>query len=143
MYRNILVAHDGSELSHKAVNCAINLAAAVKAHLVALHVVPRPATSSRPRRPGQLARAAQEWAANGRGLVDAVGISALAAGVSTEAIVTQSNLVAESIMKTARKHHCDLIVMASHGRTGLKRLLLGSETQHVLMHSDIPVLVLR
>jgi nucleotide-binding universal stress UspA family protein len=42
-----------------------------------------------------------------------------------------------------QKHKCDLIVMASHGRKGLKRLLLGSETQHVLTHSHIPVLVLR
>ena len=43
----------------------------------------------------------------------------------------------------ARKHKCDLIVMASHGRRGIKRLLLGSETQHVLTHGNIPVLVLR
>jgi nucleotide-binding universal stress UspA family protein len=41
------------------------------------------------------------------------------------------------------KHKCDLVVMASHGHRGIKRLLLGSETQHVLTHSDVPVLVLR
>uniref|UniRef100_UPI003A93B8EF universal stress protein n=1 Tax=Comamonas sp. TaxID=34028 RepID=UPI003A93B8EF len=54
-----------------------------------------------------------------------------------------SELVAESIVETAKKRDCDLIVMASHGRKGLQRLLLGSETQHVLTHSHIPVLVLR
>jgi nucleotide-binding universal stress UspA family protein len=51
--------------------------------------------------------------------------------------------VAESIVAAAKKHKCDLIVMASHGRKGIKRLLLGSETQHVLTHSTLPVLVLR
>jgi nucleotide-binding universal stress UspA family protein len=55
----------------------------------------------------------------------------------------KSDLIAESIIATAKRSKCDLIVMASHGRKGLKRLLLGSETQHVLTHSTIPVLVLR
>ena len=49
----------------------------------------------------------------------------------------------EAILAAARKNKCDLVVMASHGRKGLKRLLLGSETQHVLTHGNIPVLVLR
>ena len=51
--------------------------------------------------------------------------------------------MAEAILAAAKKNKCDLIVMASHGRRGLKRLLLGSETQHVLTHGNIPVLVLR
>jgi nucleotide-binding universal stress UspA family protein len=49
----------------------------------------------------------------------------------------------ESILQTAKERKCDLIVMASHGRHGVKGLLLGSETQKVLVHSDIPVLVYR
>jgi nucleotide-binding universal stress UspA family protein len=49
----------------------------------------------------------------------------------------------EAIVDTARRLHCDLIVMASHGRRGVKGLLLGSETQKVLVHSNIPVLVQR
>jgi nucleotide-binding universal stress UspA family protein len=51
--------------------------------------------------------------------------------------------VAEAIISASKKHKCDLIIMASHGRKGIKRLLLGSETQHVLTHSTVPVLVLR
>jgi nucleotide-binding universal stress UspA family protein len=47
------------------------------------------------------------------------------------------------VISAAKKHKCDLIVMASHGRKGIKRILLGSETQHVLTHSKLPVLVLR
>ena len=58
-------------------------------------------------------------------------------------MVAHSDLVAESILAAAKKHKCDLIVMASHGRKGIKRLLLGSETQHVLTHGNLPVLVLR
>ena len=64
-------------------------------------------------------------------------------GVEVKAVLAKSDLVAEAIIAAAKKHKCDLIVMASHGRKGLKRLLLGSETQHVLTHSHIPVLVLR
>jgi len=52
-------------------------------------------------------------------------------------------MIAEAIIAAAKKHNCDFIVMASHGRRGLSRMLLGSETTHVLTHSDIPVMVLR
>jgi nucleotide-binding universal stress UspA family protein len=63
--------------------------------------------------------------------------------VKAKAVIVRSDLVAESLLSTAKKNKCDLIVMASHGRKGLKRVLLGSETQQVLTHSQIPVLVLR
>jgi nucleotide-binding universal stress UspA family protein len=55
----------------------------------------------------------------------------------------KSELVSEAIIEAARSYRCDLIVMASHGRRGIKRLLMGSETLHVLTHSHTPVLVLR
>jgi nucleotide-binding universal stress UspA family protein len=57
--------------------------------------------------------------------------------------LTGYGLVAENIIEAAKRHHCDLIVMVSHGRKGIQRLLLGSETLDVLTHSCIPVLVLR
>ena len=66
-----------------------------------------------------------------------------AKGVTVKAVTAKSDLVTEAIIAAAKKHKCDLIVMASHGRKGIKRLLLGSETQQVLTHSHIPVLVLR
>jgi nucleotide-binding universal stress UspA family protein len=72
-----------------------------------------------------------------------VAEQARAAGVEAKAVVVRSDLVADAVAAAAKKHKCDLIVMASHGRRGLKRLLLGSETQHVLTHGTIPVLVLR
>jgi nucleotide-binding universal stress UspA family protein len=63
--------------------------------------------------------------------------------VKVKPVTAKGDLVAEAVIATAKRQKCDLIVMASHGRRGIKRLLLGSETQQVLTHSHIPVLVLR
>ncbi len=147
MYQKILVATDGSTLSKKAVRSAIELAGAIGAELVALYVVPRYPVSyfegGITVSTQDIARTEQQWADQGQAVVDAVRQAAQAQGVKAKATVSKSDLVAESIMATAKKHKCDLIVMASHGRKGLKRILLGSETQHVLTHSSVPVLVLR
>jgi len=147
MYKRILVTTDGSTLSKKAVRHAIDLAAATGARLVALNVVPRYPMSyfeggmSIPTE--DVSRIEKKWAEDALAIVHAVQKAAQAAGVTASAVTAQSDLVAESIMAAAKKQKCDLIVMASHGRKGIKRLLLGSETQHVLTHSTIPVLVLR
>jgi nucleotide-binding universal stress UspA family protein len=69
--------------------------------------------------------------------------AASSAGVPCVAVQAVSDDPYESILQTAKERKCDLIVMASHGRHGVKGLLLGSETQKVLVHSDIPVLVYR
>jgi nucleotide-binding universal stress UspA family protein len=68
---------------------------------------------------------------------------ATAKAVSAKAITVKSDVVSDAIIAAAKKHKADLIVMASHGRKGIKRLLLGSETYQVLTHSHTPVLVLR
>jgi nucleotide-binding universal stress UspA family protein len=147
MYHRILVPTDGSVLSRKAMRSAIDLAASIGAELVALNVVPRYPTayfeggSNVP--PAEVARVEKQWAEQGQAVADEVGKAATKAGVKARAVTVRSDLVAEAILAAARKHKCDLVVMASHGRKGLKRLLLGSETQHVLTHGAIPVLVLR
>ena len=147
MYQRILVATDGSTLSRKAVTNAISLAELCGAELVALKVVPRYPMSyfegSMALQASEVARVESQWSDHGQSIVDAVKKAATAKGVSTKAVIAKSDLVAEAIVIAAKKHKCDLIVMASHGRKGIKRLLLGSETQHVLTHSHIPVLVLR
>jgi nucleotide-binding universal stress UspA family protein len=147
MYKRILVATDGSELSSKAVQSAIALAALSGAALVALKVVPRYPRAymegSLPVDTQNIKKIEAQWAASAQAEVDAVQAEASAQGVSAKAVVAKSDLVAEALIAAAKKHKCDLIVMASHGRKGIKRLLLGSETQHVLTHSHIPVLVLR
>jgi nucleotide-binding universal stress UspA family protein len=147
MYKRILVTTDGSALSKKAVKAAVGLAAATGAELVALHVVPRYPMSyfegGVTISPQEVSGIEKQWAEQGQSMVDAVTEQATAAGVKSRGAVARSDLVAESILAAARKHKCDLVVMASHGRKGIKRLLLGSETQHVLTHSTVPVLVLR
>ena len=147
MYRKILVATDGSDLSAKAEAAAIDLAALAGAELVALTVVNRyvqdyyeGALSLNPQRSKEIE---SEWIAQARKLVEAVQVRAEGKGVRCMPRVAQSAMVAEALIGTARDQNCDLIVMASHGRRGLSRVLLGSETQHVLTHSHIPVLVLR
>ncbi|MDO9405622.1 MAG: universal stress protein [Polaromonas sp.] len=147
MYTCILIATDGSDLSRKAVASGLQLARITGASVVAVHVVPRYplgffeggmniATE-------EVGRIEKQWADAAQALLDQVKVEAGAEGVAVKTVAAQSDLVAESILATAQKHGCDLIVMASHGRHGLKRLLLGSETTHVLTHSQIPVLVLR
>ncbi|GKS88884.1 universal stress protein [Acidovorax sp. SUPP2539] len=147
MYQRILIATDGSELSGKAVDHGLALAALSGAAVVALKVVPR-----YPRSyfeggslvdTGDAKRIEAQWTASAKALVEGVKALGSAQGVAVKAVVSKSDLVAEAVIAAARKHQCDLIVMASHGRKGLQRLLLGSETQHVLTHSHIPVLVLR
>jgi nucleotide-binding universal stress UspA family protein len=147
MYQKILVATDGSALSKKAVRSAIELASAVGAEIVALYVAARYPTSyfegGVAMRMEDIERVEKQWSDKGQAIVDAVQKAALAEGVKAKGTVSRSDLVAETIMAAAKKHKCDLVVMASHGRKGIKRILLGSETQHVLTHSAIPVLVLR
>jgi nucleotide-binding universal stress UspA family protein len=69
--------------------------------------------------------------------------AATSAGVPCTTIHVSSDDPYEAILQTAKERKCDLIIMASHGRKGVKGLLLGSETQKVLVHGDIPVLVYR
>ena len=85
----------------------------------------------------------KQWSDAAMAVVDKVKNAAEAEGIKAKAVTVSSDFTAEAIINAAKKHKCDLIVMASHGRRGMKRLLMGSETMHVLTHSHIPVLVLR
>ena len=147
MFKRILVATDGSALSKKAVASAIALAGQNDAALVALHVVPRYPRSyfegSMTVSNEDVGRVEKQWTDKALAMLDTVSARAKQDGVRIKTATVSSDLVAESIIAAARKHKSDLIVMASHGRKGIKRLLLGSETQHVLAHSTLPVLVLR
>ena len=147
MFKRILVATDGSTLSKKAITSAIALAAQHDADLVALNVIPRYPRSyfegAITFSAEDIGRIEKQWAEKAQALLDAASARAKESGVRVKTATANSDLVAESIIAAAKKHKCDLIVMASHGRKGIKRLLLGSETQHVLTHSTVPVLVLR
>jgi len=147
MYKHILIATDGSELSDKAVDSGLALAALSGAKVTAFKVVPRYPRSyfdgGVAVESSEIQRVEQQWSDAAQGLLDKIKERGSADGVVVDTVVIQSDLIAEAVITTAKERDCDLIVMASHGRNGLKRLLLGSETQHVLTHSHIPVLVLR
>jgi nucleotide-binding universal stress UspA family protein len=147
MYQRILVATDGSTLSKKAVSSAIALAATCGAELIALKVVPRYPQAyfegSIPLSSQEISRVEKQWTDEAQNQLAAVVKQAKSKSVSAKAITVKSDVVSDAIIAAVKKHKADLIVMASHGRKGIKRLLLGSETQQVLTHSHIPVLVLR
>ena len=147
MYQKILIATDGSTLSRKAVSSGLQLAALTGADIVVLKVVPRYPVSyfegGVAMSVDNVADVEKQWAEAAMAVVDKVKDAAAAEGIRAKAMTVSSDFTAEAIINTAKKHKCDLIVMASHGRRGMKRLLMGSETMHVLTHSHIPVLVLR
>jgi nucleotide-binding universal stress UspA family protein len=147
MFDNILVPTDGSNLSHKAVQQAIQLARATGAQLIALHVYPKFAgspygTFGPAKNILEEAHQRQNEAVAAK-LFAGIENLAQAAGVALCTALIESNDVYLSIIGLAKKRKCDLICMASHGRHGLAGVVLGSETHKVLIHSKIPVLVLR
>ncbi len=147
MYQHILIATDGSPLSEKAVTSGLELAALARARVIALKVIPRYPRKffdgGLPLDVLEIKRIEDDWAEQAHALMRKVKDEGSQAGVLVKTLVVKSDLVAEAIIAAAKKHDCDLIVMASHGRKGVKRVLLGSETLNVLTHSEIPVLVLR
>jgi nucleotide-binding universal stress UspA family protein len=146
-YRHLLVPTDGSELSDRAVDQAVNLAAALGARLRILHVqVSFPISLVgvgelvEPSTVDALVAASQQRAET---ILAAAMAQAKQAGVVAEQSLLVNPQPHQAIIQEAQAQACDLIVMASHGRRGLEGLLIGSETQRVLTHSNCPVLVVR
>lgn len=147
MFTRIMLATDGSKLSQKAVKSAIDMASKFNAELVAVKVIPRYVQTyfegSFTVADIDVKSIEAQWAAGAQQVLDKIATSAAAKGVIVKTSVIKSDDISDGLVKTANKMKVDLIVMASHGRKGVKRLLLGSETQNVLTHSEVPVLVLR
>jgi len=151
MFKHILLPTDGSELSNAGVKEAIRLARVLRARITALHVVGNYRQHIRDAEEGYMIPEIQAFrkdfekgaAARAKKILDLVKARAAKAGVKCATVVATGDLPYETIIKQARKSRCDLIMMASHGRSGIKGLLLGSETVKVLTHSKIPVLVVR
>jgi nucleotide-binding universal stress UspA family protein len=144
MYHHILVPTDGSEITAKAVQTAISLAKTLGADLTALSVkepYPYSAISEMQVVPPQEFFDAQERIAADR--VKAVCAAAQEVGLTSSGLTIEALHPWEAVVGIAKDKGCDLIVMASHGRRGVSALLLGSETQKVLTHSQIPVLVVK
>jgi nucleotide-binding universal stress UspA family protein len=144
MYHRILFPTDGSEITAKALVSALGLARLTGAELHVLAVkepFPYSAVSEMQAVPPQEFFDAQERVAAAR--VGVVTTAAAAAGVTSKGCTVEAAHPWEAILEHAKAENCDLIVMASHGRRGMSALLLGSETQKVLTHSNLPVLVVR
>jgi nucleotide-binding universal stress UspA family protein len=147
MYKNLLLATDGSKLSSKAVAHAIGLAKAVGAKVTAFYAAPdypMPAYADgvvyEPVSRKEYAKLAAQDADK---ILDEVASKAGSAGVECKTTYSIAAAPWEAILDAAKKNKCDAIVMASHGRKGISAVLLGSETQKVLTHSKIPVIVVR
>ena len=147
MYRHILVATDGSKLSQKAVTHAIALAQALGAKMTVFYAspdYPLPAYADgvvyEPVSKKEYAALANQEAEK---ILSAIAQKAEAGGLECATIHTIAPAPWEAILAAAKKAKADAIVMASHGRRGVAALLLGSETQKVLTHSKIPVIVVR
>jgi nucleotide-binding universal stress UspA family protein len=144
MFKNILIATDGSELAEKAVQQGLAVAKDMKAKATVVRATPVP----------------RMFVAEGVMITPSAGVheqvarvvadqfthikqKASAAGVPCETLHVESDTPWRSILDAAKQQGCDLIVMASHGRTGFSAAFLGSETQKVLAQTTIPVLVCR
>ena len=144
MYKRILVPTDGSDITKKATATAITLAKTLGATIYTLSVkepFPYSAISEMQPVPPQEFFDAQERIAAAR--VKAGTEAATAAGVTCHGHTVEALHPWEAILDHAKAQGCDLVVMASHGRRGVSAMLLGSETQKVLTHSTLPVLVVR
>ena len=148
MYRHILIATDGSTLAEMAVKHGLSLAKSTGGKVTAL-IVEAPFSvynvpESRLRQmPEAFAQHAEEIRKHATRVLDHVADLAKAAGVACETTQLESDQPYRAIIATAKEKGCDLIVMASHGRSGISAVLLGSVTNKVLTHTHIPVLVCR
>jgi nucleotide-binding universal stress UspA family protein len=146
MYEHLLVPIDGSELSEKAMTQALGLAKMLGARITGFTAeLPLPLLMGDP---GAIAFTAESVAehqraseAHARKLLLAFGERAAEVGVPFDGQFLITDQVAHSIVETAKRRECDLIVMATHGRHGFDALINGSLTKSVLSHSEIPLLV--
>lgn len=147
MFRHLFVPTDGSQLSQETVKRAVSFACEAGARITFFYVKPEYPVAFYgegalidPTTPEKFAKMAEQQASEILGVCEKF---AAAENVPCSVLSSTSDIPYEAIIAAAEKAECDLIFMASHGRRGFGGLLLGSETQKVLTHSKIPVLVYR
>jgi nucleotide-binding universal stress UspA family protein len=148
MFKHLLLPTDGSALAGKAVAKGFGLAKSLGARITLLSVVPEfrmiaDESFAVPMSAQLKSRYEKEAAARATGMLRKLQEKAAKAGLKADVVVLVGDLPYRRIIDAAKKHKCDAVVMASHGRRGLTGLLLGSETVKVLTHSKVPVLVVR
>lgn len=146
MYKHILISTDGSELAKKGVDHGLSLAKNLDAKVMVVTVTepfPVYAGEGWALGPGDFERYDADQIRFAQELLAPIKASADKLGVTCETRHVPNRRPAEAILDTAAEEGCSLIVMASHGRRGLERLFLGSQTQEVVSRSSLPVLVVR
>ena len=148
MYKHILIGTDGSELGNGALTHGVTLAKTVGAQVTVV-------TATEPWSALDMAFEARKHNSNplqqfeamaaelAKRILDAAAAKAKAAGVVCHVVHVPNRHAADAIIETAEKTGADLIVMASHGRRGLNRVLLGSQAYEVLSHCKVPALIVR
>lgn len=144
MFKHVLIPTDGSRLSMKAVKAGMSLAKELDAKTTVYHALEVPVYAAggliSPSTLQQFDAGARKQAQTYLGKATSL---ARAAGVPCAALMTQPETVYEGIIDAARKKKCDVIFMASHGRSEIASLVVGSVALKVLAHSKIPVLIFR
>ncbi len=148
MYKHILIATDGSELADKGVEHGLALAKPLGAKVTVLTVTePLSATAVQAAVQGgmdnPLGLYEHQMDEEVQKLSDPIMKKAAELGVTVEVERETDEFPAEAIIRTAKRKGCDLIVMSSHGRRGVSKFLLGSQTSEVLVHTALPVHVIR
>ena len=144
MFNHILVPADGSPDAHLAIEKAVAIAQAFKSTVTVIYVIdPYAFTGVGADYSYGQAEYLSAATAEGQEALRVASAAFEAAGVSVNAAVVEGHTVYKGILETATKVGADLIVMGSHGRKGLERLVLGSVTSQVLSHAHLPILVVR
>jgi len=145
MFKHIFIPTDGSDLSRKAMLYGMQLAKLTGGKVTVFTVRAPYVVSSMDfgSAIGTQQSFDEETKAYANRVLEQAEMAAQVAGVSLETVQEIHDQPFRAIVDSAAANGCDLIVMASHGRRGLQALLLGSQTQNVLTHSKIPVLVYR
>ncbi|RKE37641.1 nucleotide-binding universal stress UspA family protein [Paraburkholderia sp. BL23I1N1] len=145
MFKHLLVPTDGSARSAAAIQMTVKLAVENGAKVTGLHVIPEfhmlaYGTEMIADNEERIIQSARQRADD---YLEVIKKAAAQAGVECNTVAVSRAHAYEAIIGVAAEQHCDLIVMASHGRSGMRAFLLGSETQKVLTHCQIPILVVR
>ena len=141
MYTNILLSTDGSDVAKKGVKQGMTLAKALNAKVTVITVTESPMLYL-PREEDLVGWEAARKEVAGK-VLDEARAMAEQIGISAELLHVPDEHPATAIIETAKSRGCDLIVMASHGHRGLRKLVLGSQTSEVLADGSVPVLVVR
>jgi nucleotide-binding universal stress UspA family protein len=148
MYKHILIPTDGSEVAGKAIDAGTSFARESGAKVLLFTAVPEYQPPSEAailarQRVKSVFQYEKEAESAARAILVKAAALAKGAHVEVETEFAFSDRPYEAIIDAAKKHGCDAIFMASHGRSGIQALWHGSQTREVLTHSDIPTLVYR